>query len=101
MANPYRWKLVGLETMDPGVVLADGALAVDGTTNALDQKHTIGRVTSTYFSPTLNRSIAMGLVHKGPDRMGEVIEFASENGTIEARIVDPVFLDKDGERQNV
>jgi len=101
MANPDRWKLVGLETMDPGVVLADGALAVDGTTNALDQKHTIGRVTSTYFSPTLNRSIAMGLVHKGPDRMGEVIEFASENGTIEARIVDPVFLDKDGERQNV
>jgi sarcosine oxidase subunit alpha len=32
-------------------------------------------VTSTYYSPTLGKGIAMGLVLHGPDRMGEEIEF--------------------------
>ena len=57
---------------------------------------------STYYSPILNRGIAMGLVHRGPERMGEVLEFTKlEGGTVAARIVDPVFYDKDGEKQNV
>lgn len=44
----------------------------------------------------------MGLVENGPDRMGEVLEFPGTNGVIhKARIVDPVFYDKDGEKQNV
>ena len=44
----------------------------------------------------------MGLVHKGPDRMGDVISFTNIGGDpIKARIVDPVFYDKDGEKQNV
>lgn len=59
-------------------------------------------MTSTYYSPTLDRGIAMGLVHHGPDRMGEVIVFNKVDGsTVEAKIVDPVFYDKDGEKQNV
>jgi sarcosine oxidase subunit alpha len=62
----------------------------------------IGRITSTYFSPTLKRSIAMALVEHGPERMGETILFARVDGTtIKAKIVDPVFLDKEGTRQNV
>ena len=44
----------------------------------------------------------MGLVRRGPDRMGEMVEFPKPGGTsVEARIVDPVFFDKDGEKQNV
>ena len=63
---------------------------------------TQGRVTSTYHSPTLGRGIAMGLVRNGPARMGEVIRFARTDGTeVAARIVDQVFYDKDGEKQNV
>jgi sarcosine oxidase subunit alpha len=61
-----------------------------------------GRVTSTYFSPTLGKGIAMGLVRHGPDRMGEVLDFPGDNGTIhKARIVDPCFYDKEGEKANV
>ena len=38
----------------------------------------------------------------GPDRMGEVIDFPGTDGkTYKARICDPVFFDKDGEKQNV
>ncbi|MFY0632275.1 MAG: sarcosine oxidase subunit alpha family protein [Vannielia sp.] len=101
MASPDRWKLVGLETID-GSVLPDGAYALGEGTNENGQRVTQGRVTSTYHSPTLGRGIAMGLVHNGPDRMGEVLAFGKVDGsTIEAKITDPVFYDKDGEKQNV
>jgi len=101
MADPARWKLVGLETLDGGV-LPDGAYAVAEGTNANGQRNVQGRVTSTYHSPTLGRGIAMGLVLHGPDRMGEVLEFPGTDGKVhQAKIVDPVFYDKDGEKQNV
>lgn len=101
MVNPNRWKLVGLETLD-GSVLPDGSYAIADGINDNGQRNTQGRVTSTYYSPTLDRGIAMGLVHNGPDRMGDVIEFnTTSGGTIKAKIVDPVFYDKEGAKQNV
>jgi sarcosine oxidase subunit alpha len=101
MVSPDRWKLVGLETLD-GSVLPDGAYALGEGVNANGQRNMIGRVTSTYYSPTLGRGIAMGLVHNGPDRMGEVIAFPKVDGTIiKAKIVDQVFYDKEGAKQNV
>jgi len=102
MTDPNRWRLVGLETVDPNIVVPDGAYAVDGTLQANGMKNMIGRVTSTYYSPTLDRSIAMGLVEHGPERMGEVITFPTVDGDeIKVKIVDPVFFDKEGARQNV
>jgi sarcosine oxidase subunit alpha len=101
MADPNRWQLVGLETLD-GSTLPDGAYALADGENANGQRNMQGRVTSTYHSPTLERGIAMGLVLHGPDRMGEVIEFGLVDGTtVAAKIVDPVFYDKEGEKQNV
>ncbi len=101
MADPKRWKLVGVETVD-GSVIPDGSHAPAPGTNANGQRNTQGRITSTYYSPTLKKGIAMALVANGPDRMGETIEFQDENGgLIKAKIVDPCFYDKDGEKQNV
>jgi len=101
MASPDRWKLVGLETLD-GSVLPDGAYAVGDGVNANGQRNVQGRVTSTYWSANLGRGIAMGLVKHGPDRMGEVIDFPGDGGKIhQARIVDQVFYDKEGAKQNV
>ena len=102
MSDPSRWKLVGLKTIDPDIVIPDGAYATDGSVRENGVKNMIGRVTSTYFSPTLNRSIAMGLVKFGPDRMGEIIDFPTLDGKIiKAEICNQVFLDPEGERQNV
>ncbi|GIT92055.1 sarcosine oxidase subunit alpha [Jannaschia pagri] len=99
--KPDRWKLVGLETLD-GSVLEEGAYAIGEGTNANGQTRTEGRVTSTYYSPTLDRGIAMGLVARGPDRMGDVLRFTRiGQGPVEARIVSPVFYDPEGEKQNV
>jgi sarcosine oxidase subunit alpha len=101
MDNPDRWQLVGLETLD-GSVLEDGAYAIAEGRNANGQGNTQGRVTSTYYSPTLGKGIAMGLVHKGPERMGEVISFTKiGNSPVPAKIVSPVFYDPEGEKANV
>ena len=108
MTDPDRWQLVGLETLD-GSVLPDGAYALAEGENANGQGNTQGRVTSTYYSPTLDRGIAMGLVLHGPDRMGEVLAFnttkkivrGEKPKTVKAKIVSPVFYDPDGEKQNV
>ncbi|MCT4609747.1 MAG: sarcosine oxidase subunit alpha family protein [Pelagimonas sp.] len=102
MTDPTRWKLVGLETVD-GSVLPDGAYAIADGVNANGQKNMQGRVTSTYYSPTLNKGIAMGLVLNGPDRMGETIDFVKDDGVtrVTAKIVNPVFYDPEGEKQNV
>ncbi|HGG06361.1 MAG TPA: sarcosine oxidase subunit alpha family protein, partial [Aliiroseovarius sp.] len=103
MQDPDRWKLVGLETLD-GSVLPDGAYVMGAGGNVNGQRYVFGRVTSTYYSPTLKKGIAMGLVARGPERMGEIIDISTldpERDAIKARIVDPVFYDKDGEKQNV
>ncbi|WP_224814841.1 sarcosine oxidase subunit alpha family protein [Hasllibacter sp. MH4015] len=100
MTDPNRWKLVGLETVD-GSVLPDGSYCIAGGRNANGQVNVQGRVTSTYYSPTLSRGIAMGLVLNGPDRMGEVVEFNKVDGsTAKAKIVSAVFYDPEGEKQN-
>ncbi|MFC3166854.1 sarcosine oxidase subunit alpha family protein [Paracoccus fontiphilus] len=100
MKDGSRWQLVGLESLD-GRVLPDGAYAVEPGVNANGQRKTQGRVTSSYHSPTLNRPIAMGLVRHGPARMGQVLDFPIPGGeAMKARIVDPVFYDKEGTRLN-
>jgi sarcosine oxidase, subunit alpha len=101
LASPERWKLVGFETLD-GSVIPDGSYIVAAGVNGNGQRNVQGRVTSTYYSPTLKRGIAMGLLHHGPQRMGEVVEFNTvSGGTVKARVRDAVFYDKDGEKQNV
>lgn len=101
LASPDRWKLAGFETLD-GSVVPDGSYIVAAGKNANGQGNTQGRVTSTYYSPTLKRGIAMGLIKGGLSRIGDVVEFNTvTGGTVKAKVVDPVFYDKDGEKQNV
>ncbi len=96
-----RWKLAGFETLD-GTVVPDGAYILAEGVNDNGQRNTQGRVTSTYYSPTLKRGIALGLVLGGLDRIGDVVSFNTvTGGKLEARVVDPVFYDKDGAKQNV
>ncbi|MCG6111397.1 MAG: sarcosine oxidase subunit alpha family protein [Paracoccus sp.] len=100
MTDGTRWKLVGLESLSDKVI-PDGAYAVAEGVNGNGQRKTQGRVTSSYHSPTLGKPIAMGLLRHGPSRMGQVLDFPMPDGTVmQARIVDPVFYDKEGSRQN-
>ncbi|MGE0213975.1 MAG: sarcosine oxidase subunit alpha family protein [Parvibaculaceae bacterium] len=94
-----RKQLVGLLTEDPKEVLPDGAYAVAEVKSAPPMQM-IGQVTSTYWSPTLERSIAMALIADGRARMGETLSFPLKDKVVKARIVEPVFYDKEGLRQN-
>ena len=97
---PGRKQLVGLLTEDPKFVLPDGAHAVADVKPKPPMK-TIGHVTSTYWSPTLKRSIAMAMIENGRALMGQTLSFPLESGVIKATVVEPVFYDKAGERQHV
>ena len=100
LASPNRFRLAGFETLD-GSVIPDGAYIIAEGVNANGQRNTQGRVTSTYHSPTLGKGIAMGLIVGGMDRLGDVVEFnTTHGGTVPARVVDPVFYDKEGANQN-
>ena len=82
-------------------MLPDGAHAIDGAAPGSAGTPTIGHVTSSYFSPTLGRSLAMGLIAGGSRRTGETLSFPLEDRTIRAQVVEPVFLDPEGARQDV
>ena len=89
-----RKQLVGILTLDTNKVLPDGC-------HAVEDGNAIGHVTSTYFSPTLKRSIALGLIENGRSRKGSTLEFeSSSTESIFAKIVDPNFYDPEGSKQN-
>ena len=93
-----RKQLVGLLTDDPKVVLEEGAQIV----SELDKKpvEMLGHVTSSYFSPNLNKSIALAVVRSGKDMMGKKLFIPMEDKTINVTVSNPVFFDQTNERLN-
>ncbi len=100
LTAPGRKQLVGLETIDPKVVLEEGAQVVDAPNRPIPFPM-IGYVTSSYRSAALGRSIAMAAVANGRARMGETIWVAMPGGDIPVKVVSPVFYDPQGARINV
>ncbi|WP_288902158.1 sarcosine oxidase subunit alpha [uncultured Sneathiella sp.] len=98
-ARKDRKQLVGLLTDKPDDVLPEGAQLVFDP-HAPKPMPMAGHVTSSYYSATLGRSIALALVKGGHDRKGQNIFAPLEGKTVTAEIVDPVFYDKEGERLN-
>ena len=99
LVAPNRKQLVGLLTADPMVVLEEGAqITLDS--NPVAGTSALGHVTSSYWSETLGRSIALAVVHNGRARMGETLHVPMPNETFPVQVVEPVFYDKSGERLN-
>ena len=93
-----RKQLVGLITEDPKEVLEEGAQIV----SEINKKpvEMLGHVTSSYFSPNLNKSIALAVVKNGKNLKGHKMFVPMKNKTINVTITDSVFLDKDNKRLN-
>ncbi len=89
-----REALVGFEAqgLTPlpvgGIVMADGYKVPPAPME--------GRVTSSCFSPTLNKPIAIGLLKNGTNRYGETVKIYDVEGIRKAKVVDPCFYDKEG-----
>ena len=95
-----RRQLVGLLTDDPKTVLTEGAQIVADPSQPLPMKM-IGHVTSSYWSETLGRSIAMAVIEGGFERMGETLHVPMPDRTISAKVTGTVFYDPDGDRLKV
>ncbi len=93
-----RKQLVGLLTEDPDEVLEEGAqIVADVDKSPIEM---LGHVTSSYFSPNLKKSIALGVVKGGKKMMGQRLIIPMENKKINVTVADPVFLDKENKRLN-
>ena len=97
-----RKQLVGLKTtVEPKTVIPEGSQIVFDSKQELPMTM-VGHVTSSYYSPILEHSVALAVVKGGLKRMGEKVFMPQADGTtIEAEICNPVFYDPQGERQNV
>ncbi len=98
MGYGNRKQLVGLICNDPKTVIPEGAHAVIDPHQPLPMDM-LGQVTSSYFSPNCERSIAMAMLKGGHGLKGQTVCFPMLNGTIlRAKVVDPIFYDPKGAR---
>ncbi|MGQ0664812.1 MAG: sarcosine oxidase subunit alpha family protein [Pseudomonadota bacterium] len=98
-ARAGRKQLVGLLTEDPRAVVPEGSQILDApAAGAVAPAPAIGHVTSSYMSPTLDRSIALALIVDGRRRMGNSVAVARAGGALHARITAPRFYDPEGKR---
>jgi len=93
-----RKQLVGLITEDPKEILEEGAQIV----SEINKKpiEMLGHVTSSYYSPNLNKSIALAVVRSGKKMLGQKLFVPMENKTINVTVTDSVFFDKENKRLN-
>jgi Glycine cleavage system T protein (aminomethyltransferase) len=92
-----RKQLVGLLTDDPAFVLEEGSHLVADPAQPIPMTM-LGHVTSSYWSATLNRSIALAMVRNGRARIGETLHVPLPGRSVAVTLTDPVFYDKEGVR---
>ncbi|MFQ5983481.1 MAG: glycine cleavage T C-terminal barrel domain-containing protein, partial [Woeseiaceae bacterium] len=90
-----RRQLIGFEIEGNGSTVLAGAHFVAG--NGVGQRSE-GFVTSAFQSPTLGKTIGLGLLERGFERKGEQLQVFDEGRIVTARIVDACFYDPDGDR---
>lgn len=96
-----RKQLVGLLTDEAEVVIPEGAQIVENP-DVPKPVPMLGHITSSYYSAFLKKSIAMALIKDGFARKGQTVYAPMADGSvIRAVVTDPVFVDPQGDRQNV
>ena len=91
-----RRQLVGLQVNEGDNLIVTGSHVVPLN----GYRKSTGFVTSCYFSPTLNRPIALALVEAGSSRIGEKIGCFNNGQITEAKITAACAYDPHGERLN-
>lgn len=89
-----RLKQVKLSASNPGDSIVQGGQIVA----SLNSEESLGRVTSACMSPTLNKSIGIGLIKDGFDRIGDEVYVVSDDSTAPVVISNEAPYDPQGER---
>jgi sarcosine oxidase subunit alpha len=99
LVAPDRPALVGFLPVDRGARLRAGAhfIPVGAAATAENDE---GHMTSVAFSPMLKCWIGLGVLTRGPQRIGERVRAYDpvRNGDVEVEICNPVFFDPEGAR---
>ncbi|UPJ26344.1 sarcosine oxidase subunit alpha family protein [Bradyrhizobium sp. CW1] len=94
-----RKQLVGLLTVDARTLLEEGAQVVADPNERIPMTM-LGHVTSSYWSETLGRPIALALIRAGRSRAGTRLSVPTHAGAVEVDVVQPIFYDPKGVRLN-
>jgi len=92
--DPGRFQLVALSPADGRTQLPVGAQIAA----AAPPTETQGHVTSSYWSPELGCPVALGMLMRGSQRLGERIRVHHLGSVIDAVVVKAPFIDPKGER---
>jgi sarcosine oxidase subunit alpha len=99
IVDPDRPALIGFRPLDRSQRLRSGAhfLARDAQPNASNDE---GYMTSVAYSPSNGHWIGLGLLKRGPERIGEIVRAYDpvRGGDILVEVVSPVFVDPEGVR---
>ena len=87
-----RRELVGLLTEDPERLVTEGAPLTPGGRREPSE----GFVSASVWSVVQNRSVALGLLTDGRQRMGERVHVRLKDEVVPAKVVAPCFHDPDG-----
>jgi sarcosine oxidase subunit alpha len=97
--RPDRKQLVGLLPEDPSALLPEGAQLVLEDTGEIPMRM-VGHVTSSYRSPALERTFALGLLAGGHEMHGRTVYAPLPEGTIAATVTSSILYDPDGARRD-
>ncbi len=93
-----RKQLVGILPENKNKILQEGSHIVE-CLKPKPPMDMLGHITSSYYSPNLERSFAMGVIKNGRARLGEVLYVPLMDGTYEkVKVVKPVFFDPNNKR---
>ncbi|HLH11361.1 MAG TPA: sarcosine oxidase subunit alpha family protein [Methylovirgula sp.] len=102
LTDPERPTLAGFKPVDSAQRLRSGAHFVPlGITPSVENGE--GYMTSVAFSPHVGSWIGLGLIKRGPARIGERVRAYDpvRGGDVEVEICSPVFVDPEGARLHV
>ncbi len=99
LTDPERPQLVGFKPVDARERLRAGAHFVP-IGKPVSAENDEGYMTSAAFSPSLGHWIGLGLLRRGPERIGEEIIIADpvRGSEVKAFVCHPCFIDPEGKR---
>jgi methylglutamate dehydrogenase subunit C len=96
--SPERWRIVGIESVEPEKSLRGGSILFAATDKI--EGHGRGYITSVTWSTELGKFVALALYEGGLKHEGDEIlcAYPLKGEQVKARIVAPIFIDPNGER---
>jgi sarcosine oxidase subunit alpha len=100
MLDPKRKQLAGLRTATSDLILEEGAQVVELDPKGSGSMKILGHVTSSYWSETCGRSIALALLEAGRALHGRTVHVTTPTGFTTAAVTEPVFVASNTEHED-